>query len=314
MEELIIQEYLDGNSISKLLQKYPQYNRRTINKLFADNNIAIRGGRKKKTLTQEQIIQVKKMIDEGAFLKEVAEYCNLDVETMKLRLNELNLKITNTNRVNRRIKSDYFSIIDNPIKAYWLGFLYTDGSVDHYGATGRIRLQLQEKDLEILEKFKEDLCIDSKIIYDVRKNSTCCSVEFVDEQIFNDLSKYGIIPNKTYLVDSIPYEKIPSQYLKAYALGLYDGDGGLRYSNDFSTDVTLSYTAYSEQEVKDFQFLINNFIKNEKINKNIFTTAWHTQWRGRLQVLNILDELYSSCPRFLKRKYDKYIMLKNSLK
>ena len=314
MEELIIQEYLDGNSISKLLQKYPQYNRRAINKLFADNNITIRGGRKKKTLTQEQIIQVKKMIDEGAFLKEVAEYCNLDVETMKLRLNELNLKITNTNRVNRRIKSDYFSIIDNPIKAYWLGFLYTDGSVDHYGATGRIRLQLQEKDLEILEKFKEDLCIDSKIIYDVRKNSTCCSVEFVDEQIFNDLAKYGIIPNKTYLVDSIPYEKIPSQYLKAYTLGLYDGDGGLSYSNDFSTDVTLSYTAYSEQEVKDFQFLINNFIKNEKTNKNIFTTAWHTQWRGRLQVLNILDELYSSCPRFLKRKYDKYIMLKNSLK
>ena len=314
MEELIIQEYLDGNSISKLLQKYPQYNRRSINKLFADNNITIRGGRKKKTLTQEQIIQVKKMIDEGAFLKEVAEYCNLDVETMKLRLNELNLKITNTNRVNRRIKSDYFSIIDNPIKAYWLGFLYTDGSVDHYGATGRIRLQLQEKDLEILEKFKEDLCIDSKIIYDVRKNSTCCSVEFVDEQIFNDLAKYGIIPNKTYLVDSIPYEKIPSQYLKAYALGLYDGDGSLSYSNDFSTDVTLSYTAYSEQEVKDFQFLINNFIKNEKTNKNIFTTAWHTQWRGRLQVLNILDELYSSCPRFLKRKYDKYIMLKNSLK
>ena len=314
MEELIIQEYLEGNSISKLLQKYPQYNRRSINKLFADNNITIRGGRKKKTLTQEQIIQVKKMIDEGAFLKEVAEYCNLDVETMKLRLNELNLKITNTNRVNRRIKSDYFSIIDNPIKAYWLGFLYTDGSVDHYGATGRIRLQLQEKDLEILEKFKEDLCIDSKIIYDVRKNSTCCSVEFVDEQIFNDLAKYGIIPNKTYLVDSIPYEKIPSQYLKAYALGLYDGDGGLSYSNDFSTDVTLSYTAYSEQEVKDFQFLINNFIKNEKTNKNIFTTAWHTQWRGRLQVLNILDELYSSCPRFLKRKYDKYIMLKNSLK
>ena len=162
--------------------------------------------------------------------------------------------------------------------------------------------------------FKQDLKIDSKIIYDKRPNSTCCSVEFVDEQIFNDLSKYGIIPNKTYLVDSIPYEKIPSQYLKAYALGLYDGDGGLSYSNDFSTDVTLSYTAYSEQEVKDFQFLINNFIKNEKTNKNIFTTAWHTQWRGRLQVLNILDELYSSCPRFLKRKYDKYIILKDSLK
>ena len=32
MEELIIQEYLDGNSISKLLQKY--YNKKKINKYF----------------------------------------------------------------------------------------------------------------------------------------------------------------------------------------------------------------------------------------------------------------------------------------
>lgn len=36
--------------------------------------------------------------------------------------------------------------------------------------------------------------------------------------------------------------------------------------------------------------------------------------RGRLQVLKILDVLYSQSPRFLKRKYDKYIALKESLK
>ena len=69
----------------------------------------------------------------------------------------VNIKITNTNRVNRRIRSDYFSSIDSPEKAYWLGLLFTDGSVDHYGHTGRIRLQLQEQDIDILEKFKEDL-------------------------------------------------------------------------------------------------------------------------------------------------------------
>lgn len=103
--------------------------------------------------------------------------------------------------------------------------------------------------MEILEKFKEDLHIDSKIIYDKRPNSTCCSVEFVDEQIFNDLAKYGIIPNKTYTVDRIPYDKIPKEYLSAYTLGLFDGDGSLSCSQDYSTDVTLNYTAYHETEV-----------------------------------------------------------------
>ena len=152
------------------------------------------------------------MIEDGALLKEIANYCKLDRETMKMRLDDLGLKIKNTNRINKHIKSDYFSIIAAPEKAYWLGFLYTDGAVDHYRTTGRIRLQLQEQDREILEQFKEDLGVESKIIYDIRPNSTCCSIEFTDEQILSDLAKYNIVPNKTYKIDHIPYKTIPEQY------------------------------------------------------------------------------------------------------
>lgn len=309
----IIQEYLNGKSISALLREYPEYNRRNITKLLQENNITIRGGRKKKTLSNEQIEEIKKMINDGAFLKEIAEHFNFDKETMKNCLQELNLQIKNTNRVNRHIKSNYFSVIDTPEKAYWLGFLFTDGSVDQYNSRGRIRLQLQEQDLEILEKFKEDLGLECKIIYNKRPNSMCCSVEFVDEQIFNDLAQYNIVPRKTYIINHIPYEKIPSQFLSAYALGLFDGDGSLTYSQDFSTDVSFHYTAYHESEVEDFQTLINLLINNTKKNKNFFTSAWHTQWRGRIQVLKILDVLYNDCPRHLARKYNKYLALKNSL-
>ena len=49
---------------------------------------------------------------------------------MKSFLKRNNIKITNKNKINRRINSNYFSKIDSPIKAYWLGFLYADGSVD----------------------------------------------------------------------------------------------------------------------------------------------------------------------------------------
>lgn len=313
MTQEIIKKYLDGYSISKLLIEYPNYNRRQINKILTENNITIRGGRKKKTFSEQQIEEIKIMINNGAFLNELASHFKVDKETMRNRLSELGLAIKNTNRVNRRIKSNYFSEIDTPEKAYWLGFLFTDGCVDHYQSTGRIRLQLQEQDLEILEKFKEDLGLDCKIIYDTRSNSTCCSVEFTDEQIFNDLSKYNIVPRKTYSVDRIPYNKIPDEFLPAYALGLFDGDGSLSYSKDCSTDVTINYTAYHESEVQDFQSLINSLANIKKNNKNFFTSAWHTQWRGRLQVLSILDILYNNCPRHLKRKYNKYLYLKNSL-
>lgn len=174
-------------------------------------------------------------------------------------------------------------------------------------------MQLQEKDIEILEKFKSDLGIESSIIYDKRKNSTCCSVEFTDEQIYNDLSKYNIVPRKTYIINHIPYELIPKKFLKSYALGLFDGDGCLSCSKNFSTDVTLSYTAYHKEEVEDFQKIINLVCNTDKYNKNFFTSAWHCQWRGRIQVLKILNILYKDNPRFLKRKHDLYLALKNSL-
>ena len=311
MEQEIIQEYLQGVSITKLIDKY-KLSRRKITNILTDNNITIRGGRKKKTLSPQQLEEAKQMIQEGAFLKDLAKYFQLDTETMKLRLKEANLSITNTNRVNRRILSNYFSNIDSYEKAYWLGFLFTDGSVDHYKKTGRIRLQLQEKDIEILEQFKQSLQIDSKIIYDKRVNSTCCSVEFVDEQIFNDLGKYGIVPNKTYETNHILYKKVPEQYQTAFALGLFDGDGNF-YCDDSFTDVTFGYTAYHESEVIDFQELITKITNINTSNKPYFTSAWHVQWRGRQQVLKILDILYKDCSIHLARKYNKYLALKNSL-
>lgn len=312
MNQNIINEYLSGKSISQILLEYP-YTRREITQFLKDNNVTIRGGRKKKTLTESQIEEAKQMIKEGAFLNELAEYFKLDKETMRIRLSELGLKITNTNRINRHIKSNYFSQIDNPVKAYWLGFLFTDGAVDHYKATGRIRLQLQQQDIEILEKFKEDLGIETKIIYDKRPNSVCCSVEFVDEQIFQDLNKYDIIPNKTYEIAHIPFDKIPKEYQTAFVLGLFDGDGSLSCSENYSSDVTLGYTAYHESEVKEFQIYIDTLIDKQNSTTCFFTSAWHTQWRGRLQVLKILDKLYASCPRHLARKYNIYVALKNSL-
>lgn len=53
MEQEIIQKYLKGESISQLLKDYPSYNRRKITKILIDNNIKIKGGRKKKEISSE---------------------------------------------------------------------------------------------------------------------------------------------------------------------------------------------------------------------------------------------------------------------
>ena len=56
-----------------------------------------------------------------------------------------------------------FEIIDTEEKAYWLGFLYADGSVS--STDNRIELGLAEKDLNHIEKFKEFIGVPNKISY-----------------------------------------------------------------------------------------------------------------------------------------------------
>lgn len=311
MENKIIEEYLNGKSINKLSQEYPlSYYR--IQKILTKNNITIRGGRKKKELSKEQLIEYEKDLKMGISDIDLSKKYHLDKTTLRRIKEEHNFE-RNYNRVNKRINNNYFSKIDSHEKAYWLGFLYTDGSVDHYHHTGRIRLQLQEQDKEILEKFKECLQIDSKIIYDKRVNSTCCSVEFVSEQIYKDLINFGIVPNKTYTSKHIPFEKIPKQYITSFLLGLFDGDGNFYCSKNYSTDVVFGFTSYYESVVKDFQEEIDKIINKKKANKRFFTSAWHIEWRGRKQVLSILNILYKNCPIHLNRKYQIYLKLKQSL-
>ena len=54
-----------------------------------------------------------------------------------------------------------FEKIDTEEKAYWLGFLYADGSVG--SKDDRIELGLAEKDFHHIEKFRDFIGINNKI-------------------------------------------------------------------------------------------------------------------------------------------------------
>ena len=56
-----------------------------------------------------------------------------------------------------------FETIDTEEKAYWLGFLYADGSVG--SKDNRIELGLAEKDLKQIEKFRDFIGVMNKISY-----------------------------------------------------------------------------------------------------------------------------------------------------
>lgn len=58
---------------------------------------------------------------------------------------------------------DKFKKIDNPDKAYWLGFIAADGNVLLRQNSGTLRIGVHTKDREHLEKFKDFMSSNANI-------------------------------------------------------------------------------------------------------------------------------------------------------
>lgn len=128
---------------------------------------------------------------------------------------------------------DYFEIIDNEEKAYWLGFIYADGCVstqDRFGIT------LARADYNHLEKFAN--CIESNIkirLGITRKKDTSlvktkgdveyCSITIKNSKMASDLRNKGVIRNKTYSLSFPSRDILPSEFIKDFIRGYMDGDG-----------------------------------------------------------------------------------------
>lgn len=178
-------------------------------------------------------------------VRQIAKELGSDQKVIRRIIKECGLQKRTQKRVNAGLISNYFETIDNAHKAYWLGVLFTDGSVDNYRGNSRIRLTLQYNDKELLEKFQRDLGLRGKLYERKEAGKESFSVEFCDEKMFNDLSRYGICPRKTYVTEHIP-TNIPTEYIVDFIRGMFDGDGCLTYSDDMVYDVAVNFTSYHQ--------------------------------------------------------------------
>ena len=129
-------------------------------------------------------------------------------------------KLNNIYNVNHQ----YFKEINSKDKAYWLGWLAADGCVYcRKSTTYMIKLCLGIKDKEILKLFNQSLNYNKPVAI-TPKTAT---VEIISKEMFNDLSKYNIIPRKSG-VYRMP--KIRQDLMHHFIRGYFDGDGSISKS------------------------------------------------------------------------------------
>ena len=262
---------------------------------------------KKINFSQEQIKDIINKYQDNWSQQKIADFYQVSRPVIKRILQENLQNLVIRNRTSKyKYQQDIFKIIDTSEKAYWLGFLAADGCNYQRENNASIIININEKDINHLEKFKKfcktDAAIKSYISYEGFSNQTpMCKITLNSKQISNDLIDKGILPNKSLILQP---PNILKKFYKPFILGYFDGDG--------SISKTSQYNNYniSIQGTKEILLwiceILNWDCKLEKRNKESEKNSYYIRCGGTNKPYQILKQLYESCEIHLDRKFNIY--------
>ena len=263
-----------------------------------------------------------------------AKEYNISEKTLGARINsgwsEKDLFLPPNSPHRRKFNINYFDIIDDEHKAYWIGFIWSDGYLgyrirDNGREEYNLKLSLMESDYQHLEKFNKDL--DGKYcvhFYKIGKKAYQTNQKearlFITNKYFGEnlKSKYGIIPHRedfTKIANNTPF-----QLAKHLIRGIVDADGSFtaykvldnkKIRDKYSISICGAETTlrFIEQHLIK-QGLINNVERKlDKRHKEPDRDkgCYILHISGKKNVTDVLNYLYGDATIYLDRKYQKYL-------
>ena len=270
-----------------------------------------------RTMTPDSIKIIKEKYLEGETIEEITDkyfkdkYCSGEIN-MVLR----KLGITRPNGIQAKINHDYFENIDSEHKAYWLGFIYADGSItkkayEKGSYTYRLRMELMFEDKYILEQMALDLESDLKpkeyyndtsSFEGYNKPKHTAYIMFSSKKMGEDLVKLGVMPNKTLILKSLP--SIPDNLMKHFIRGYFDGDGSVYLTKDNTIKTAFYGTHDFINSIQDFLIKELNLTKKKITDQKEANVSFVGMAKQESEKL--YHYMYDEATIFLNRKYEKY--------
>lgn len=193
----------------------------------------------------------------------------------------------------------YFDCIDTEEKAYFLGFIASDG---HVSKQNVITFSQHKKDIDILEKFKNSIQSDAPI----RIKKDYAIFTFRSKRIAKRLNEIGISNDKTFTLSVFRIlQSVPAPLQIHFARGFFDGDGGIgvyKYPYFKKHQYYIGVTGLKEtcEYFKDL-WELNTALCSEG---NDFYTCRTGCARDAVR---ILEMLYGNASVYMDRKYHSYL-------
>lgn len=212
---------------------------------------------------------------------------------------------------------NYFSNIDTKQKAYYLGLIASDGSVNdrsikYKNSQNTLQITLKSNDSYILEKFHKELNTNRTCYKNSDKNTS--TFQIASNKICNDLKVYGIVFNKTWNMNIV---NIPNKFISSFLLGYFDGDGSISINKNknkntiSSIGVSISGTESSVKSIKYYLDLLKlkySIVQDKRYNKyngNFYSIVF----KNTSEKYCFIKTIYSTNCMCLNRKKDLALIL-----
>lgn len=206
------------------------------------------------------------------------------------------------------LNEDYFKKLDSPDKAYFLGWLSSDGCLWNDGSRYLIKLTVQARDENILKLFFDSVDSDKLTYTTTRNGFKYKTLEICSKGMYSDLQSYGLMENKTYSFRFVPLD---TPYISHFVRGYFDGDGHITrpskdvlLPSDFSMGISSNYQCMKQMSeyLQTLDVSSSVYIGGDKYNGE----------HGELSINNIhsfynfISYIYKDCGEFkLERKIKK---------
>lgn len=258
------------------------------------------------TKIQEQIIEAYK---NNMSIREIQRNYGATRPSVSQFLEEKGIKKSKGNHYRKYFHDfDFFETIDTEEKAYWLGFMYSDGYIvaSHEYGEDSFGLTLAMDSIDSIEKFKKSLKATNPIRYDnsPQKGQKLAKLVCTSQKTVDDLIDKGVYKQKSLILK--PPKKVPQELLRHFIRGFFDGDGTItKYfsTGDNRVHFGISFTTTYEVAVWLQEVLGGRgSVFPDKRREH----TWYYSIGGNRQVLKLCHYMYEEATIWMDRKYSRY--------
>lgn len=203
-----------------------------------------------------------------------------------------------------KLNETFFDNIDTEEKAYFLGWLFSDGynSEKYY-----IVLDIQYADRKILDTLSSFIFLDQHPKYIIRKfkdGKKAIKICICSRYMCNKLKEHGMTKTKS-LTLKFP-ETIEDNVLPHFIRGYLDGDGSI---STYKNRPTVHFLGTEEFLLKLKNILISkiNINNSNLIKASKLSSVMRLSITSKIGVMRIIDYIYKDANYFLERKRKKAI-------